>query len=242
VSAAAEPAAARGVLVVFAKSPRPGLVKTRMSPPLTPRQAAELYACMLADVLRESARWCTELGLGAVVAVHPPEACAEIAALAPAGFRAVPQRGAGLGARMEWAVREAAAGGARRVLLRGSDSPALGAEALAAALAALGEVDLVVSPDRDGGYQLLGLRAPAPGLFDHPMGTSRALADTLARARSRGLRTRLLAPGFDLDRAEDLRELARVRSPSVTDRCRSTLAYLEREGLWGLFGAAPGSG
>jgi rSAM/selenodomain-associated transferase 1 len=234
--------ARRGVLVVFAKAPRPGLVKTRMTPPLSPEQAAELYACMLDDVLRASARFCAELDLDAWVAVHPAEACAEIAARAPAGFRAVAQRGAGLGPRMEWAVREAAAAGASPILLRGSDSPALGRELLEAALAALARADLVLSPDRDGGYQLVGLRAPAPGLFAHPMSTSRVLEDTLARARARRLRAQLLEAGFDLDRPADLRRLAGARSPSVTDLCRSTLAWLDQQGPWSPLGPQRGVG
>jgi hypothetical protein len=232
----------RGALVVFAKAPRAGLVKTRMTPPLSPEQAAELYAHLLEDVLRASARFCAELELDAVVAVYPPEACAEIAAVAPAGIRAVAQRGAGLGERMEWAVREAAAAGASPILLRGSDSPALGRELLESALAALGQADLVLSPDRDGGYQLVGLRAPVPGLFARSMSTSRVLDDTLARARARGLRAGLLEPGFDLDRIEDLRWLARARSPAVTERCRSTLSWLDQQGLWSLLGPGRGVG
>jgi len=222
----------RGTLVVFAKAPRPGLVKTRMTPPLTPDEAAELYAHLLADVLRASARLCAELGLDPVLAVHPPEACAEIAARAPAGFRAVAQRGADLGLRMGWAVREAAAAGTSPILLRGSDSPALGRGVLEAALAALREVDLVLSPDRDGGYQLAGLREPVPGLFSHPMSTSRVLEETLDRARTRGLRVRLLEQGFDLDSLADLRWLALARSPAVTELCPLTLAWLDQQNLW----------
>ena len=72
---------------------------------------------------------------------------------------------------MTWAVREAAAAGAQRILLRGSDSPTLDAEVVREALAALREFDLVLRPDYDGGYSLVGLRRPAAGLFDHPMST-----------------------------------------------------------------------
>ncbi len=222
-----------GWLVVLAKAPRAGQVKTRMVPPLTPAQAAEFYASLLEDVLRATARFACDLGLLPVVSVNPPDACAEIARMAPASFRVVAQRGGSLSERMTWAVREAAASGATRILLRGSDSPALGGQTVAHALRDLETSDLVVCPDLDGGYSLIGLRRPASGLFDHPMSTRTALDDTLARAAELGLRTRIQAPSFDLDTIEDLRPLADLRShPDTLDLCKHTLAYIDRHDLW----------
>ena len=222
----------RGALVVFAKAPRAGAVKTRLCPPFTPEEAAELYARLLADVLAASAEATRELGLTATIAVHPPQACAEIARLAPSCFSVVPQRGADLGHRMGWAVREACAGGAPRVLLRGSDSPLIDAELVSEALEALEAADLVLRPDQDGGYGLVGLRRPEPGLFDHPMSTPSVLADTLANAGRAGLRTRVLAQGFDVDTPADLRQLEALRSPRLTRLCPATLAYLDERELW----------
>lgn len=225
----------RGVLVVFAKAPRAGEVKTRMCPPLDPGEAAELQAHLLADVLAASAAFCGPLALEAVLAVHPPSACAALARGAPARFRAVPQRGPDLAARMRWAVREAAAGGARRILLRGSDSPLLDAPLVAAALEALDRHDLVLSPDRDGGYGLVGLRAPSDGLFAHPMSTRSVLEDTLAYARAAGLSAWLGATGSDIDTVEDLRWLARERArqrDACARLCPRTLAFLDARALW----------
>ncbi len=219
------------VIVVFAKAPRPGLVKTRMTPPLSPAEAAELYACLLDDVLEATAQIARALGLEVVLTVHPSEACAELARRAPTPFRVVAQTGIDLSQRMEWAVAEAAAAGLGPILLRGSDSPALGQAVVEGALGALGECDVVISPDRDGGYNLIGLRRPAPGLFDHPMSTASALADTLARARRQALRTRLLPPGFDLDTVEDLRWLAEAKAHGCTT-CPRTLAFLDERALW----------
>ncbi len=222
-----------GVLVVFAKAPRAGQVKTRMVPPLTPAEAAELYARMLADVLEASVRFARELGVEPVVTVHPPELCREITSIAPPGFRVVAQRGADLSGRMSWAAREAAAAGATRILLRGSDSPALDGDSVARVLAALDANDLVVCPDLDGGYSLVGLRRPAPGLFDHAMSTRSVLDDTLARAAELGLRAQVEAASFDLDTIEDLNHLAAVRSqPEVSGLCRHTLEYLDAHDLW----------
>jgi glycosyltransferase A (GT-A) superfamily protein (DUF2064 family) len=132
---------------------------------------------------------------------------------------------------MEHALaRELAAG--RPVLLRGSDSPTLDAAALAAALGALAVSDLVLCPDRDGGYNLVGLRKPAPGLFDHPMSTASVLDDTLARARRLGLSHTLLPAGFDLDTAADLALLAEARRAGAGSLCPRTLAFLDEAGLW----------
>jgi hypothetical protein len=218
-------------IIVFAKAPRPGLVKTRMTPPLSPAEAAELYGCLLDDVLDTTAQIARALALDAVLAVHPLEACAELARRAPTPFRVVAQMGPDLSQRMEWAVAEAAAAGLGPVLLRGSDSPALEQAVVEAALGALRESDVVISPDRDGGYNLIGLRRPAPGLFDHPMSTPSALADTLERARRLGLSSRLLPPGFDLDTVGDLRWLAEAKAQGCAT-CPRTLAFLDERALW----------
>ena len=226
--------ACRGSLVVFAKQPRPGRVKTRMSPPLSPEQAALLYTALLEDVLHVSALAARVLELEAVLAVDPPDAAGELARLCPPGFRAVAQRGADLSERMEWAVREAAAGGASRILLRGSDSPTLDTEIVAQALEALDTHELSVCPDRDGGYSLIGLRGPVPGLFDHAMSTSRVLDDTLANAARAGLRSKTLSPRFDLDTVEDLAWLAAAVDSGQAHSCPRTLEYADAQDLWKL--------
>ncbi|MCG8590948.1 MAG: TIGR04282 family arsenosugar biosynthesis glycosyltransferase [Proteobacteria bacterium] len=222
----------RGVIVVFAKVPRPGFVKTRMCPALSPEQAALLYAHLLDDVLATTASAARSLGLDAVLTVHPADGCVELAPHAPADFRIVAQRGRSLGERMQHATLEAAAAGYTRVLLRGSDSPVLGRRQLAAAVDALDEHDLVVCPDRDGGYSLIGLREPTRGLFDHPMSTRSVLEDTLANARAAGLRTHSLATSFDLDTVEDLRRLAAARERGDADSCPRLLDYLDEQRLW----------
>jgi len=226
----------RGVLLVFAKEPEPGRVKTRMVPPLSPQQASDLYGEMLQDVLIASGRIAAEIGLAPILVVHPPCAAATLARGAPTEFRIVAQRGADLGKRMEWAIREAAAGGANRILLRGSDSPILDLERIEATLVSLDDFDLVISPDLGSGYNLLGVRKPTPGLFDHPMSTRTVLEDTLANAAALGLRTEVQSASFDLDTANDLNRLAAARSgPSascVADLCPRTLSFLDAEGLW----------
>ena len=227
----------RGALVVFAKQPAPGAVKTRMVPPLDPEEAAALYECMLDDILETSAAAASALGLEPVLSVHPPLAVSELAQRAPAPFRVVAQHGRDLAERMRGAVAEAGASGSWPLIVRGSDSPALGGDRFAAAHAALGDVDLVLVPDRDGGYALVGLARFAPGLFDHAMSTPRVADETLAGAHALGLATRSLEPSFDVDRVQDLRWLAAARAAHAA-HCRRTLAFLDQRDLWRHLGPA----
>lgn len=202
-----------GVLVVLAKHPEPGRVKTRLCPPLTHEEAAELQACMLEDILDATSRFADALGLEPVLAIDPPEAAPHHRARVAAGFRVRPQEGATLAARMQQLLDDELGRGGP-VLLRGSDSPAMPEETVAEALEALRRVDLVVSPDPDGGYNLIGLRRVAPGLLDHPMSTSSVMQDTFASARRMGLTTACVTPGFDVDTAHDLERLG----PDVDSR------------------------
>jgi hypothetical protein len=203
-----------------------------MTPPLDPQQAAALYSHVLDDVLETMAEAAPAQGLEAVLAVHPPGAVAALAERAPAPFRVIAQRGPDLGARMSFAVAEAAAGGLEPILLRGSDSPALTAEMLGEAVERLGAADLVVCPDRDGGYNLIGLHTPSSGLFSHRMSASTTLDELLERAVMRGLTTARLADGFDLDTVDDLVWLAQARARGDMLPCPRTLAFLDEHGLW----------
>lgn len=219
-----------GALVVFAKRPVAGQVKTRLCPPFRPEQAAAFYTVMLEDVLEASTRAAATFGLETVLAIHPPEAAGDLPA--PAGWRPEPQHGPDLGARMEHALARELAPGRSPVLLRGSDSPTLGQATLAAALEALTHHDVVICPDRDGGYNLVGVRRPAPGLFTHPMSTGTELEDTQARAKQAGLSATLLTPGFDIDTADDLKLLADARKRGETKDCPRTLAWLDQNRMW----------
>jgi uncharacterized protein len=215
------------VVIVFAKRPAPGAVKTRLCPPLTLEQAASLYSAMLDDVLVTTAAAAASAGAVTWVAVHPPDAVDELAARCPPGFDVCAQRGADLSERMERAVESAAAAGFARILLRGSDNPALPGAELVRGLAALDEADLAVGPERDGGYGWIALRGPVPGLFAHPMSTASVLSDTLAGAAARGLRVRTLDTHFDLDTAADFALLADARARGEARDCPRTLALLD---------------
>jgi hypothetical protein len=228
----------RGWIVVFAKEPSAGRVKTRFTPPFSPAEAAGFYGALLEDVLHATRDAALTLGLDPVLAVDPPDSAARIAAGAPRGFRVVAQAPGALGARMSVAVHQGFAAGAPFVLLRGSDSPCIGAAELGAAIEALEGWDMAASPDADGGYGLVGVASRKVAsqtvhtLFDHTMSTPSALADTVARARAASLSMRLLPPGFDLDRFDDLRRLEGARRVGAAVLCPRTLAYLDERGLW----------
>jgi glycosyltransferase A (GT-A) superfamily protein (DUF2064 family) len=111
----------------------------------------------------------------------------------------VAQRGAGLAERLAAAQADLHAAGYGRVLLIGADCPTLDAAYLRDAAGLLDRAEVVLGPACDGGYTLIGSRAPEPGLFEVTMSTPRVLRDTQARARALGRSTALLDPRHDLD-------------------------------------------
>jgi len=225
----------RAVLVLFAKEPRPGKVKTRMSPPLSLEDAAELYRCLLADTIACSSAMARALALDFVVAIDPPEARDAFLRRVPEGTRILLQRGVDLSARLANAAADLAAEGAGPILMRGSDSPALALESVEAALTALRNVELVLCPDRDGGYNLIGLREPEAALFDLPMSSETLLERTLEVAHDLGLSTELLPTGFDLDSFEDLRHFSeRSDREALRPLCPRTCAFVEDPRMLGL--------
>lgn len=225
----------RGWLIVFAKAPRPGLVKTRLCPPLDFDQAAAFYEAMLDDVLAESARWADRFDLEPLLFFHPPDGLTELLRRTPPGFRLQEQRGEDLSTRMANAFAEAAAAGAHLALLRGSDSPALDSTQAAMAIAALESGDdLVLTPDLGGGYALIGQCRPDPAIFDLPMSTTEVLEQTVEIARAKGWRHSLTNATPDLDRVTDFAAIDALSRKETSDLCPRTvesIADLRRSGV-----------
>jgi rSAM/selenodomain-associated transferase 1 len=208
------------VLALFAKAPIPGQVKTRLCPPLSHEGAADLYRAMLLDVLDQHA---TSSGAERVVWYTPQSSYGWFRENVPAGYRLLPQFGPDLAARMAHVFRVHQLEGYVRVVLRGTDSPTLPGEWVERAFVLLDDTDLVLGPDRDGGYNLIGLRAPCERLFQLEMSRSTVLDETLEHARTERLRFELLPPHHDVDTAEDLERLAPGLSELRTPR---TLRWL----------------
>lgn len=222
------------VVIIFARAPTPGRAKTRLIPALGPEAAAELYRCFLLDTLAGAAGLPADIVVAAAGEEDAPEVAA-LAARACPRARVTVQAGADLGARMHRAFMEAFAAGRPRAVILGADLPTLPMSRVRHALALLNDCGLVVGPCLDGGYYLVGLRGPQPGLFE-PMGWggSGVLAETLRRARATDLAVSLLEPWYDVDTPHDLTTLrlhldalALVRSVP----CLATWRYL-REHPW----------
>ncbi|MDO8862831.1 TIGR04282 family arsenosugar biosynthesis glycosyltransferase [Haliea sp. E1-2-M8] len=209
------PVAERVILQQFAKVPEPGRVKTRMLVQLSAEDACALHEELVrwtCETLHESALGTVELWV-AGDAGHP--LLRDCASLGQLTLRR--QSGADLGERMRLALNDGLAR-ADRVLLVGSDCPALTGSYLQKALAALDDADLVLGPALDGGYVLIGARKPVDAVFvDVGWGSSRVLTETRERARAAAITVTELQPLRDIDRPEDLphwqalRQRGRVR-------------------------------
>jgi len=216
-------------LAVMAKAPIPGLVKTRLVPPLTCDQAAELSKALLADQLEHvSALRSADLYL----AFAPEHAGATLASLLPSGCRMFAQRGDDLGARMESCFAELSRRGHRNLLLIGGDLPPVPLAFFTQAFdfLAIGEPRVVLGPSRDGGYYLIGMNQPTPELFSRMTWShDRVLAQTTGRLARLGIEFTVLPPWFDVDCPQDMDALRAIRDPAVLagmQRSRVFLAQL----------------
>lgn len=198
-------------LLIMAKYPEPGQVKTRLARAIGPQAACRLYRAFILDL---AARLAT-VDLPMTWAYTPAEA--PFASLLP-GVRCLAQEGRDLGERMANATAAMLAADPLPVLVVGTDSPHLPLAALTDAAAALAaDADVALGPADDGGYWLVGLRAPAPGLFERiPWGDASVFTETQGRAANLGLRVHLVAGTFDVDEADALEDLrALLRSGEV---------------------------
>jgi len=225
---------ARGAcaLAVMTKAPQAGRVKTRLVPPLTPEEAAELNKCFLRDTAAAISRACTrrpgderksdfksESGAshnetaadGCGIAVYTPVG-AESAyiGIIPADFCLLPQRGEKFGERLYFALEDLFNCGFASVCLIDSDSPTVPAENFQRAieLLSMSEDGVVLGPSDDGGYYLIGLKKPHQHLFSQiDWSTERVLNQTIQRATEIGLEVKLLPTGYDVDDGAGLRRL-----------------------------------
>ena len=190
-------------LVLFAKAPLPGRVKTRLTPPLSAEQAAEFHWACVCDVwdkieqVSVTSRYFYSDNAGAD---HEVPAVPEQRGL---------QRGSDLGDRMFNCFQELRARGHTRVLIVGSDSPTLPLAYIEQGLEALERTDVVLGPSEDGGYYAIGCRQPYPQMFAGvPWSSGDTLRRTEASLHALGLRVHHLPSWYDVDTAKDLRRLA----------------------------------
>ncbi|HMH00687.1 MAG TPA: TIGR04282 family arsenosugar biosynthesis glycosyltransferase [Terriglobales bacterium] len=193
------------VLVIMAKAPKPGLVKTRLASSLSPAAVTDFYCCLLDDTLALA----RSLGDVEVAIMCPDSDVNELAQLAGSQASVVAQKGEGLAAGLTSVFTHFAAPGRQRTIAFNSDSPHLPRSVLEDAFETLAAHDVVVGPTHDGGYYLVGAKASHRTLFTRDgIGTSSALERLLSRARTLGLSVGFAAPFYDIDVVDDLTRLA----------------------------------
>ena len=194
----------RGAVVVMAKAPREGVVKTRLTGAYPARDVARLSECMLRDTVALA----QTLSRVHVAVMSPSEDVAEIQDCLPAGVEVVGQHGHGLAAALA-SVFERFVPHHRRVVAIDSDSPHLPSATLESALDLLETSEVVVGPTEDGGYYLVGASAMHPQLFElAPLGTDSARDALLGNARALGLSVAFTEACYDVDLPADVSRLA----------------------------------
>jgi len=180
-------------------------VKTRLTPSLPLHAVTAFYCCLLDDTLALA----QSLGSVEVAIMCPDSDVNELTRLAGHAARIVAQKGEGLAAGLTSVFAHFTEGHQRRIIAFNSDSPHLPRSVLEEAFETLLAHDVVVGPTYDGGYYLVGAKAPHPTLFTGDgMGTSSALERLISRARALELSVGFADPFYDIDVADDLIRLA----------------------------------
>jgi len=189
-------------LAVFTKVPIAGLAKTRLAPALTLEGAAALYRGFLLDTVDLASR----VSRCEVIIVYTPQEASQVLReIVKKPVELMPQSSGDLGNRMSSAFKELFARGYESAVVIGADLPTLPVSHLRAAFAALERRPVVLGPSLDGGYYLIGLRAPQPELFEGiAWSTNQVLGQTIDRINQLGLGVEGLEPWYDVDTVDDL--------------------------------------
>jgi len=199
-------------VAIMAKASIAGAVKTRLVPPLTPEEAAELNSSFLADIAANIATAATRAPIQGFTAYHPWGSERFFAALLPDGFKLLPPKEPTLGRSLVHAARDLLAAGYGSVCLVNADSPTLPTRLLVEAVRLLQEPGdrVVLGPAADGGYYLIGLKCFHQRLFEAiDWSTERVYRQTIMRAEEIGLPVAPLAEWYDVDDEGTLAVLAR---------------------------------
>ena len=214
------------VLVIMAKAPRLGKVKTRLVPSLPSEAVIDFYCCLLEDTLMLA----RSLSNVEVAVMCPESDVNELARFAGIGASVVAQKGEGLAAGLSSVFAHFAARHQRRIIAFNSDSPHLPCSVLEDAFESLAIKDVVIGATHDGGYYLVGAKTSHPTLFANDgMGTSSALHRLLARIQELKLSVCMAAPFYDIDVADDLIRLARELRLDPTRAPRTAQWLKDRE-------------
>lgn len=216
-------------LIIFAKSPIPGKVKTRLTPHITPTEAAELYRAFIADTMSTVRKLKCER---VTIAYTPSSAEATFHSICGQSVNYLPQKGDNLGERMENAFKHSFDKGSKRTVIIGTDSPTLPLSYIQKAFEALKEVHVTIGPTFDGGYYLIGLSEQNDTIFDGiDWSTSKVFGQTLARIQAANKQLYVLPPWYDVDTSDNLEFLrSHIRSMKMSgneDIPEKTLQFLK---------------
>ncbi len=214
--------ASQEVLVIMARYPEEGAVKTRLARDLGPQVTYRLYRAFIDDLaekfgsLRRPLIW-----------YYIPES-SPFPQLFSHRYPCRPQSGSSLQERMLRIFEDLFPEGYKKVVVIGADVPHIPLEAVDEAFASLNAVDVVFRPSLDGGYHLVGLKAVRDLFCGIAMSTDRVLRDTIDRAASMGLSVHCLAPSFDIDTIEDVKLLRQylAETNDPLPRTREVLAEI----------------
>ncbi|MEO5720132.1 MAG: TIGR04282 family arsenosugar biosynthesis glycosyltransferase [Chthoniobacterales bacterium] len=233
-------------LAVMTKAPRAGQVKTRLTPPLTPEEAAALNICFLRDTTAALSETVQVGGAKGIGVFTPAGAEGTFADILPTDFELVLQRGQAFGERLMAAAEDLFQIGFQSLCLIDSDSPTVPRAAYRMAVKWLSEPEdrIVLGPSDDGGYYLIGMNRRHARLFTEiDWSTERVLEQTLQRAKEIGVAVELLPTWYDVDDRATLRRLCDelLAGRKSGDPAPETSAFLEkliekegRERVWPL--------
>lgn len=189
-------------LIIFAKSPIPGKVKTRLTPHITPTEAAELYKAFVSDIICNTYKLKCER---VTIAYTPSNAEAAFQGIYDQSVSYLPQKGHNLGERMKNAFIDSFSRGSKRTVIIGTDSPTLPLSYIQKAFDALNEVPVTIGPTFDGGYYLIGLSERNDAIFDGiDWSTPRVFSQTLTRIETLKKQLCVLPPWYDVDTLDNL--------------------------------------
>jgi len=211
-------------IVVMAKEPKPGAVKTRLVPPLTPDEAASLARAFLRDLTRRMAR---VANAEVVVALPPDDSADRVDAWLGTPVRFADQGTGDLGARLARTLDREHARGERVAMAVGSDHPSLPRATVEATLGEARKGNVGWATTEDGGYACIALPRSLPGLFEGVPWSTPAVADATRNNAARlGVSLVDHGPWYDVDTAADLERLLRDRD--LARHCPDTLEVIQR--------------
>jgi rSAM/selenodomain-associated transferase 1 len=220
-------------LIIMAKAPLQGEVKTRLSEVLSHQKSAELSSCFFMDAMELA--YCVQ-DCDILLAFSPDDEVESFPIADMDIIECIPQGRGNLGDRMERVFEKSFSSGYSKVILIGTDMPTLPFKNIQDAFTLLDEHTVVVGPSLDGGYYMLGMRSLIREIFEGiDWGTGEVLQQTTERLKKKGVQYKYLPTWYDVDTASDLNFL--IAHLNILRYCageqlpKHTLAFLEEEGL-----------